>query len=138
MTFLKIQWSAKNKWETKTTFVNKNYSGVQQLHLQMLCFTHLIGLIFSTVFKINYLLHFQYSVEIRFENYDNTIFLLFPTNDKTVRVRMFFYCILYYKYSEKIVINIAILLGKISFYIISDHNQILLLVQSSSTCTTSL
>jgi hypothetical protein len=31
---------------------------VQQLHLQMLCFTHLIGLIFSTVFKINYLLHF--------------------------------------------------------------------------------
>ena len=27
MTFLKIQWSAKNKWETKTTFVNKNYSG---------------------------------------------------------------------------------------------------------------
>ena len=58
MTFLKIQWSAKNKWETKTTFVNKNYSGVQQLHLQMLRFTHLIGLIFSTVFKINYLLHF--------------------------------------------------------------------------------
>jgi len=29
---------------------------------------------------------------------------------------MFFYCILYYKYSEKIVINIATLLGKISFY----------------------